>query len=321
MEKLKVAVLFGGPSLEHDVSVESGKRVLSGLSPEKYEAFPVHIKRDGEWPIDPEELARQVDLAFIALHGKYGEDGTVQEFLERLDLPYTGSGVLASALGMNKILSYRLFQAVGLNVPRFEVINRQDADWRGGYPLNISIDLPLIIKPANQGSSLGVSLVRKAEEVWPAVEKALQFGREAIVQEYIDGQEFAGSVLEMGEKVAALEPLQILPLTGEFFDYQSKYSAGASEERVMSELLAVREEIQQGALRAHKAIGACGFSRSDFILASDGRLYILEINTVPGLTKNSLFPKAAEASGISFPRLLDVLVEQALKKEEVAERE
>ncbi len=314
MKKLSVAVLFGGPSSEHEVSVLSGRNVLSNLSPLKYNAFPVHIRRDGEWPVSGEELSKEADVAFIALHGKYGEDGTVQDLLERLGLPYTGSGVLASALGMNKILSYRLFNSLGLNVPRFRIVSGYDLEWRKGYPLNIPLDLPLVVKPYNQGSSLGVSLVRRAEDLWPAVQKALQLGREAIVQEYINGTEITESVLEVGDGVVALAPIEIKSLVGDFFDYYAKYSAGSSKEMVARLPEPVVERIQKDAVTAHKAIGAYGFSRSDFIFSPDGRLYLLEINTLPGLTENSLFPKAAAASGITFPRLLDIMIEQATKR-------
>ncbi|MDE2144837.1 MAG: D-alanine--D-alanine ligase [Patescibacteria group bacterium] len=319
MAKLSVAVLFGGPSLEHEVSVLSGRHVLSFLSTDKYDAFPVHIRRDGEWPLSGEELAKKADAVFIALHGKYGEDGTVQDILEHLGVPYTGSGVLASALGMNKIFSYRLFKALGLNVPRFEIVSRYDAEWRGGYPLNIPLALPLIVKPANQGSSMGVSLVRRGEELWPAVTKALQLDKEAIVQEYVSGTEITCGVLEVGERVAALEPIEIIKSSGDVFDYQAKYTSGMAEERAAVLAGSVIERIKKDTVTAHKAIGAYGFSRSDFIFSPDGRLYVLETNTLPGLTENSLFPKAALASGISFPDLLDIMIDQALRRNEGGE--
>ncbi|MCL5007031.1 MAG: D-alanine--D-alanine ligase [Patescibacteria group bacterium] len=317
MRKLSVAVLFGGPSPEHEISVLSGRRVLADLSPEKYEAIPVHIRRDGKWPVELEEIRNKADVMFVALHGKYGEDGAVQDLLEHFDLPYTGSGALASALGMNKIFSYRLFKAVGLNVPRFVIISRYESGWRKGYPLSVPLDLPLIVKPADQGSSLGVSLVRRAEDLWTAVEKALNLSKEAIVQEYVDGTEIAGSVLEVGEKVEPLQPLQVIP-AGEFFDYRSKYHSTETEERPVSFADSVADDIRRSAVRAHKAIGAYGFSRSDFILTADGKLFILETNTLPGLTENSLFPKAASASGIPFPLLLDTIIEQALLRKREA---
>lgn len=320
MKKLKVAVLMGGPSHEHDVSLRSGAKVLSGLAPERYEAFPVEISRECKWAVPHNELKVRGDVAFIAMHGTYGEDGTVQSILDDAQIRYTGSSAAVSALAMNKFLSGRLFKRVGLSVPHTFLIPK--TVWDGVDKLKVLrsafqyVSSPCVVKPNNQGSSVGVRIIRNAEEFKGALDYAFTFSREALVQQFIHGREITCGVLDYGWPRSAfpLPPTEIVPVTSHFFDYKSKYEPGASEEitpaRLPQHLI---RTIQQAALGAHRFIGARGFSRTDVILDKHGEVYVLEINTIPGLTKGSLLPKAALVAGISFPRLLDIVIGASLQ--------
>jgi len=313
MPTLKLAVLMGGPSAEYDVSLASGKNVTDNLDRSKYDVIPVRITKGGIWQVSPEELRRKADLVFIALHGEFGEDGTVQSILDGLGIPYTGSASLPSALGMNKIFSDRLFRANGLNIPDSFIVSKSDK--RIG--IRPDFDLPLVVKPANRGSSVAVSVVRRPEEILPAIKKVFEISREAIVQKYISGREVTCGVLDDGRgNVFSLTPTEIVPKFSNFFDYQAKYIQAASEELTPPRLAEkIIRQIQDAAAACHRIIGASGMSRTDMILSSeDGRLYVLEINTIPGLTPTSLLPKQAEATGISFSQLLDKIIEAALNR-------
>jgi D-alanine-D-alanine ligase len=302
---------MGGPSAEHDVSLSSGKVVVNALDRQRYEVIPVVITRGGQWSIPPEELPQRADIAFIALHGEYGEDGTVQELLRRLGLPFTGSDVLPSALAMNKILTANLFRAYGLNVPRSVVVDRSAKE-----AVQLNFDFPLVVKPVDRGSSVGVSIVRRGEEIEEALEKAFSFSRQALIQEYIVGREITCSVIDNGdEEVIPLPPTEIIPRTSHFFDYHAKYTQGATDEITPADLdPATRDLVQTTAVLAHQAIGASGMSRTDMILAPSGWLYVLEINTIPGLTPTSLFPQAALAHGLTLPELFHRLIEAGLRR-------
>lgn len=211
--KIRVAVLMGGPSAEYDVSLSSGKNVCSFLNREKYEVLPVIISRSGEWQISPEELRKKIDVAFLALHGEFGEDGTVQSILEEAGIIYTGSGPLSSALGMNKIFSALLFRANDLNVPDFMVASKKDLPG----DLKPVFDLPWIVKPANRGSSVGVTVVRRKEDLIDAVRYALAFSRDVLIQKYLYGRELTCGVLDDGrDKVTPLVPTEIIPKTSHF---------------------------------------------------------------------------------------------------------
>jgi len=304
-QKMQIAVLMGGPSSEHRVSLHSGKMVLAALSKRKYLREPVVISKNGKWPISLSELKRKFDVAFIAMHGEYGEDGTVQKILEAANIPYTGSSSQASALGMNKIKSARLFRKNGLLVPKFVL-----------WPK--SLTLPIVVKPVDRGSSVGVKIVKKQSQLEKAIKNALRYSSRIMIQQYIPGREFTCGVLEIGSKLVPLVPTEIIPKNRVFFDYRTKYTKDAALEitppRLPSRLI---EKIRNAALKAHKAIGAKGFSRTDFILSNiEGRspkLYVLEINTIPGLTTTSLFPQQAKAAGISFSKMLDYIIESALR--------
>ncbi|MDI6734412.1 MAG: D-alanine--D-alanine ligase [Patescibacteria group bacterium] len=317
--KKKVAVLMGGPSTEHEASLKSGKNVLRAINKEKYEPIEIFINREGKWPIEPHEIAKSHDVAFIALHGTYGEDGTVQMLLDELRIPYTGSGAAASALGMNKFLSARLFRTGGLITPLSFLVAKKDFE---KTPIKFFelvrhyLGFPVVVKPNNNGSSVGVSIVRSQDELLAAIEEVFKISREALLQNFIKGREITCGVLDHGfsESAYPFLPTEIIPQVSHFFDYRAKYDPAGSLEITPARLPEpILKEIQKVAVRVHKLVNARGFSRTDMILGEDGEIYVLEINTIPGLTENSLVPKAAEASGIGFCELIDRIIEAALR--------
>ncbi len=313
---LRVAVLMGGPSSEHDVSLMSGKMVCDALPIDHYEGIPIVIEKNLEWKF-PEKTILDLGLAlsylkgtiapdvvFIALHGAWGEDGMVQALMESLGLPYTGSGVLASALAMDKVRSGLLFDRVGLKTPSTFVIEQSDVC------NNYEHMLPCVVKPADGGSSIGVSVVMDASGLYKKIRAAFQYASRVVLQPYITGTEVTCGVVEENGVARALPPTEIV--TENFFDYDAKYSAGKAEEITPARLpAATLATIQEYAVRAHHTLGCRGFSRTDMIVSADD-IYILETNTIPGLTSNSLLPKAAQAAGIPFPQLLEMMIDSAL---------
>ena len=308
MPKIRVGVLRGGPSAEHEVSLLTGINVLSNLPSEKYQGIDILISREGKWPYLP-----AVDVIFNALHGEYGEDGQVQSVLEKKGLPYTGSGVAASALAMDKWASRQILCRAGLKVSPAIKIEKSSLEQ---IP-NSNFSLPWVVKPANRGSSVGISLVNNEKEFHPALDKAFQYDNSVLVEQYIKGREVTCGILEnfQGEKYFALPVIEIvLPLGKPFFDYQGKYDGTTQEicPGVFDEKTALA--IQEAARLAHQSLGCRDYSRTDIIVAEDG-IYVLEVNTLPGLTKESLFPKAAAVVGCSFDQLLDHLLTLALERQ------
>ena len=353
--RLRVAVLMGGPSAERNVSLSSGLQVLHGIDPRRYEALPYEITEEGKFLPRPDLLRLaapgsappvgdvpsagaataltriedavgdgSVDLAFIALHGPFGEDGTVQGLLGMLGIPYTGSGVLASALAMDKLRSRQVGLANGLPFPRFLALdggawpgNREDIAQR----VKDELGIPCVVKPNALGSSIGVSIVRAEEDLSGAVELALRYGEIVLVEEYLRGTELTCAILEDPETgiPSPLPLIEIVPKR-EFFDYQAKYAEGASEEIVPARVgAALTQEAQTLALRAHRALGCEGMSRVD-MFSRDGGVVLLEVNTIPGLTAGSLLPKAAAAAGIGFPELVHRIIGNALRRERTRRR-
>ena len=351
--KLTVAVLMGGKTTEHEVSLSSGRMVLKSLDRTKYTIKPITITREGQWLIPTGYLSLQgasdgddempssqaiqplntgsalqrtseegFDVVFLALHGAYGEDGTIQGLLELSDIPYTGSGVLASALAMHKIRSLQIFEQVGLSVANYRAFDCwQWAQHREALIHEIGKELgyPCVVLPVEQGSSVGVTIAHDATQLGDGVDRALGYGNEVLVEEYIAGEEVTCGVLGNlpGLEPTALAPTHIIPKQTEFFDYEAKYTPGATEEvtppRLPQEVIAA---IQRVAVTAHKALGCVGLSRSDMRIR-DGVVYILETNTLPGMTPTSLFPQAAAAAGITFSQVLDRLIELAVAYHEV----
>ncbi|HEB13995.1 MAG TPA: D-alanine--D-alanine ligase [candidate division WWE3 bacterium] len=301
----KIAVLMGGPSPEYEVSISSGNNVVENLDGIRFEVSPVVIGKDGSFPFPLEQLSK-FDVAFLALHGPFGEDGTIQAILEQIGLPYTGSAVAASRLGMDKIASKMLFRMKGIPTPEFRVVDSVDelANTAQLY------GYPLVVKPSNQGSSVGVSIVRDPSTLVAAFTSASQFGP-VIAEKYIKGREIQAGIL--GDEPLPL--IEILPKK-DFFDYEAKYNSDLAEEIVPAPLdKKTTEEIQKLGLRAFRALACRGLGRVDLFLQDDGEIFVFEVNTIPGLTKNSLFPKEAAAAGITFPALLERIIDLALNDE------
>jgi len=310
VRRIRLALLYGGDSSERDVSIASWRVVQEQFDPGSFDLAHFDLKYDLARLI---EAVPRLDAAFICMHGRGGEDGALQGFLEQLGLPYQGSGVLASALAMNKKLSKVLFRSAGLNVPPGEVIHRQERS-RVSESAD-RIGFPLMVKPSCEGSSIGMSLVREAEALEPAVERAFQYDSEILLEQYIRGVEVTCGILGNAAP-RALPLVEIVPSAGhEFFDLDAKYAPGATEEICPARLNASLTEVcKQAALTAHRLLGCQGYSRVDMIVSAD-RAYVLEVNTIPGMTRTSLYPQAARAAGIEFPILLEILVDLALGKE------
>lgn len=306
--KKTIALLSGGISPERDVSVQSGRQVLSALDPDKYDVRCYDPKSDLPKLIGD---AAQIDAALIILHGANGEDGTIQGLLELLDIPYQGTGVLGSAMAMNKIVSKQLYEKWGLPVPAHAMVRRSESFSAGD--LVESIGLPLVVKPVNGGSSIGMSIVHIARDLEKAIADAFAQDHTVLLEAYIKGVEITAAVLG-NETLEALPLVEIVPDQAyEFFDYQAKYQAGATQEICPARISpALTQQAQTLALQAHQALHCMGYSRTDMIVRGED-LFILETNTIPGMTPTSLFPQAAQAAGISFDQLLDRLIELGIQ--------
>ena len=332
MTKIKVGVLTGGPSSEHFVSLSSGKQVAHGLDKNKYEVYPVLITKKNKWliksyqwienikdihqnvnkdvksetcaiNIEPViQKIKEMDVIFICLHGEFGEDGRVQALLDLLKVPYTGSGVLASAIGLDKASFKRYFSGI-VTMPKSYVIERGKVI---GSP---KIAGKLVVKPSDQGSSVGVSVVSSNSDYIKAVKKVFEFCDRVIVEEYIAGTEVSCGVLGNSNPFA-LEVVEIKPKS-KFFDYKSKYLPGEAKEIIPARInKSLTTQVKNIAITIHKTLGCKGFSRADMIVNDKG-IFVLEINTIPGLTPNSLLPKEASATGISYSELLDIIISNA----------
>ena len=306
-DEIRVAVLKGGRSAEREVSLNSGAQVASALASVGFEVIEIDSADEG---FVTELAASDADVVFICLHGRLGEDGTVQGLCELLELPYVGSGVLASALAMDKVMSKHYFSLAGLASPDYVALRRGEL-----FDVNAlvaALGEKTVVKPANEGSSVGMTIVHDGAELPAAIEKAFRYDRSVLVERFIAGTEVTVAVLGNGD-VAALPTLEI-QANNEFYDYDSKYVPGMSRHIIPARVSeAAREECQRLALAAHKALGCRGISRADTIVTDDGSVWLLEINTIPGMTATSLVPDAALAAGIEFPELVKKLVELALE--------
>jgi D-alanine-D-alanine ligase len=308
---LRVALLAGGKSGEREVSLAGAKGVESALNPDKYQ-----VKRYDP-ATDMARLAAEaadLDVAFILLHGRFGEDGTVQGFLDLLGLPYQGSGVLGSALAMDKDCAKTLYRVHGLPVSAWRMASPTDAATPERLLTNLT--LPLVVKPVRQGSSLGMSIAHTPAELGVAISRAFTYDGEVMVEEYVKGREITVGVIG-NDELTPLPLVEIVPGQDHpFFDYQAKYQAGASKEICPADLPeAVSRQAQEYALTAHRALKLRGYSRTDMIV-SDSGLIVLETNTIPGMTPTSLLPQAAAAAGLPFAALLDRLLELAMEGRE-----
>lgn len=288
----KVAVLMGGPSLERDVSLRSGRAVVRGLRAAGYAVSAVRVS-GRRLPI-----ARGTEAVFVALHGEFGEDGEVQAVLRRKGLPYTGSGIGASKRAFDKVTSKRVFVRRGVRTPRFEVLGA------GGRR---TLRLPVVTKPLRQGSTIGVHLVRREAEWRAAFDETISYDGRVLVERYIAGRELTVGVV--GEDAL---PVVEIRAPGDWYDFRAKYTEGRTEYLVPAPLNGqVMRRCRAAGLAAFKALGCRGFGRVDLRLSVSGRAYVLEVNTVPGFTETSLLPKAAKAAGLEFPALCDRIMQSA----------
>jgi len=308
---MQVAVLYGGRSGEHEISLRSAESIIAGLDPARYECQRIFITPEGRWQpraLSPEPGGNPgIDLVFPILHGTFGEDGTVQGLLELADLPYVGAGVLASAVSMDKEVTKRLLVERGLPVAEYVTATR-------GHHPKVNLPFPLFVKPANLGSSVGISKVKTCAELPAALELAGQYDRKILVERGIAGREFECSVLGSEQPLAAV-PCEVIP-SREFYDYEDKYLLDAAKLIVPAPLTPEQTaEMQRLAIAAYRAVECEGMARVDFLMeAASGKLYINEINTIPGFTSISMYPKMWEAAGVPFAELLDRLIELALDR-------
>ena len=353
MKKLRVGVLFGGRSAEHEVSLVSAASVLRGLDPKKFDVIPIGITKEGRWvlprqlasgdpthtelrralsdgqavslPAEPGAGARreselraplQFDVLFPVLHGTFGEDGTVQGLLELADIPYVGAGVLGSALGMDKEVQKRLFLQAKLPVAKFVSVLRREWEAARATVLQRArgVRLPVFVKPANLGSSVGITKVKRAGELEAAIEHAFEFDRKVLVEQGIAGREIEVSVLGNDEPRASV-PGEVIPAR-EFYDYTAKYLEDSTRFLVPAKLKPAQvRRFQELAVAAFRALDCAGMARVDFLLERrSGRIYLNEVNTIPGFTAISMYPKLWEASGLPYAKLLERLIELALER-------
>jgi D-alanine-D-alanine ligase len=363
--RLRVGVIFGGRSGEHEVSLASARSVMAAMDPERYEIIPIGITRSGQWltagdplarltagpregifdpsenaaggPADPIESSRelvpgasaaglpQMDVIFPVLHGPYGEDGTIQGLLELADLPYVGCGVLASALAMDKIASKGAYMAAGLPVVPYVALSRNAWETGPAEALDhITATLskilgkgpwPLFVKPANLGSSIGVSKARDRAELAAALDEAARYDRRLLIEAAVPAaREIECSVLGNDEPIASV-PGEVMP-SNEFYDYSAKYIDGRSELLIPAPLPPeTTARVQEMAVRAFRAIDGAGLARVDFLMDGEsGELYLNEINTLPGFTSISMYPKLWEASGVPYPELIHRLIDLAMER-------
>lgn len=294
-EKVRIAVLLGGLSSERDVSLRSGRAVLAALQRKGYEAYAIDVGENVA-----EQLTKdRPDIAFNVLHGKFGEDGTIQGLLELLRIPYTGSGVLASAMAMDKVVSKRVFEREGIPVAAHSVVSFADFD--RVVASSCSFVYPLIVKPRAEGSSVGVSLVKEPGHLATALEAALFYDNDVLMEQYIRGREVQIGVLERD----VLGAIEVRP-SNEFYDYEAKYTTGKTQYIPAPDLPSgAYETMASYSLRALDALGCEGGVRIDFILSDEGKPFILEVNTLPGMTELSLLPKIAAQAGIGFDDLVE----------------
>jgi D-alanine-D-alanine ligase len=353
-KKLRVGILFGGRSGEHEVSLNSAASILQALDAAKYEVVPIGITREGRWlvgssadrllpgvlqngkpvtasvdPTGPKLIplnstlvkagtgGPEIDVIFPVLHGTFGEDGTVQGLLELAGIPYVGAGVLGSAVGMDKDVMKRLFRDAGLPVVPWLMFLRRE--WqkdtaRVRRAIHNQFRYPFFVKPANLGSSVGISKVHRARELEPAMDLAAQYDRKILVEVGVDGREIECSVLG-NDRPEASVPGEVIPVN-EFYDYEAKYVKEGSELIIPARLTARQaRQVQELAIRAFQAVDCAGMARVDLLLdRKTGSFLVNEINTIPGFTTISMYPKLWEASGVSYSRLVDRLIELALER-------
>ncbi len=305
----KIGVLMGGYSSERDISLKSGLAVYEALKDAGKEVVAIDIVEQEADKIASVIEKAQISVAFIALHGALGEDGQIQTILESLNIPYTGSGPKTSALALNKVTAQKLFLENKIKIPSFCPLSIEQKGQLNTVKDKIGF-YPVVVKPALEGSSLGIEIIKQPDDLPAAVEKAFGFGDQVLIEQYIKGREFTVAIYDG----RALPVIEIIP-RNDYFDYDSKYEGGGSEYVVPAKLpMIVSSSMQSAALKAHRLLRCEDFSRVDFILDDELIYYLLEINTIPGFTATSLLPKAAAADNINFQQLCSQLVDMAYGK-------
>ncbi len=300
----KIGVLMGGVSAEREISLRSGKAIVKALRDRGYDVCTIDVGYD----IAERLISEQMRAAFIALHGRFGEDGTIQGMLEIMRIPYTGSGVLASALSMDKITSKRIFSAHAIPTPASHILH--EAEGAKEALEKLSFPFPVVVKPASEGSTIGVGIVHDKQGLAQAIEQARRYDHRLILEKYIEGKEITLGVLNG-------KPLPIIEIApkGGFYDYQAKYTEGETEyilpPRIPSKAY---EEAERIGLEAYQALGCEGCSRVDMMTDGKGEIFVLEVNSMPGMTETSLVPKAAHSAGIDFPELVERILKGASLK-------
>ncbi|HKD04511.1 MAG TPA: D-alanine--D-alanine ligase family protein [Bryobacteraceae bacterium] len=313
--KKRIAVVYGGRSGEHEISLRSAESVIAAMSPERYEVVHYRIAPDGKWsprPIVPEPEANPgIDVIFPVLHGTFGEDGAMQGLFELADLPYVGANVMSSAVSMDKDIMKRVCRDSGLPIVEYRVVSREDIE---ADAVACEFPFPMFVKPANLGSSVGISKAHDCNELRSALKLAAQYDRKILIERGIQGREFECAVLG-NEDPAASVPCEILP-SREFYDYEDKYLLNRARTELPANLAPEEiAEMRRLAVECYKAVGCEGMGRVDFLReTSTGKLYINEINTIPGFTSISMYPKMWEYTGIPYRDLIDRLIELALER-------
>jgi D-alanine-D-alanine ligase len=299
MKSRKIGVLMGGLSAEREVSLKSGAAVLKALLARGYNAVAIDVGRD----LAARLAEEKIEAAFVCLHGRYGEDGAVQGLLELAGIPYTGSGVLASALAMDKVFAKKIFAASGLTITPYVVFKKGDAPDASPLPFA----LPVVVKPSREGSSVGVSIVKKSADLPKALEIAFGYDSEVLVEKYVKGREIQVGILD--EK--GIGAIEIVP-KNEFYDFEAKYTDGMATHIMPADLPRDQyADLLHLGEKAHAALGCSGYSRVDFIVTEAKEAYILEVNTLPGMTALSLLPEIAQHAGVGFNELVERILNSA----------
>jgi D-alanine-D-alanine ligase len=315
----RVAVLKGGRSLERQVSLRSGARVEDALERLGHEVLPIDVGAD----LVDRLRAERPDVAFVALHGRFGEDGTVQELLEVVGVPYTASGVSACIRCADKVLAKHAMRDAGIPTPDFYAFNEtafKELGAAGALPeIEQRLDFPIVVKPASQGSALGIKFAGTAADVPAALVAAFSYGDKVLLERHVTGRDLAVSVLERGDGAQALPVVEAVPQDEDFYDFEARYDIGRTEFVCPADLPdEVAERAQEIALDAYRLFGCYGFARVDLMMetggAGGGELFVLEVNAIPGLTETSLLPQAAEAAGVDFDEVVARLIELALAR-------
>lgn len=352
MNKTRVGILFGGKSVEHEVSLQSAKNIIEAINKDKYELVLIGIDKQGKWhlndsskyilnennpkliqlnssgnnvgliPGNKENLVTtnnlssigNIDVVFSVIHGTTGEDGVLQGFLKLAEIPFVGPSILASSVCMDKDVTKRLLRDSGIPVSDFLTFDRSKRNSISFEEVSSKLGLPLFIKPANSGSSVGISKVKTKEEFQPALNEAFKYDRKILIEEFVKGREIECSVMGNEEPIASVAG-EIVP-QHEFYSYDAKYiDANGALTRIPAHISDEElKRVQEMSVKAFKVLGCEGMARVDFFLTEDSKLYINEINTIPGFTKISMYPKMWEASGISYPDLIDKLIQFAIDR-------